>query len=197
MAGKPLPNTEEDGKAVKEPNGNYRPMAFGPIGRAWKQRVQYAGTYDDHWLNNVCPFLPADFQDEYYQAAPADQWIDYLQGGEEVELHNLTPQGHTSFHLPAMHVPVEFFRQNGERIEMECVIDTLLFEPDFGRFTMSSRCALPLKKNIHEMHLAVVGKKPRRWYEEEGLVAPRTSGKRRFKSLAELVKAGKSQTLGG
>ena len=148
-------------------------MAFGPVGRAWKQRIQYAGTYDDHWLNNVCPFLPADFRDEYYQAAPADQWIDYPQGGEEVELHNLTPQGYAGFHLPEMQVPVEFFRQNGERIEMEGVIDTLLFELDLGRFTMSARCALPLKKNIHEMRLAVVGRKPRRWYEDEGLVARR------------------------
>jgi hypothetical protein len=189
IEGKPLPNTEEDGGPIRAPNGDYSPMAFGPIGRAWKQRIQYAGTYDKHWLDNVCPFLPDDFRDEYYQAAPADQWIDYPKGGEEVEMHNLAPQGYSRFTLPTTRVPVEFFRKDGERVEIESVVDTLLFEPDQGRFTMSARCALPLKKNIHEMHLAVVGKKPRRWYEEEGLVPRRAPEKRRYESLDALVKS--------
>jgi hypothetical protein len=33
-----------------------------------------AGTYDEHWLNETRPFLPADFDDQYFQAAP--QWLD-------------------------------------------------------------------------------------------------------------------------
>jgi len=51
-------------------------MTFGPIGRGWSERLKYAGTYDDDWLENVFPFLPA-----YYQAAPADQQLLYLKGG--------------------------------------------------------------------------------------------------------------------
>ncbi|MCK5013694.1 MAG: DUF2169 domain-containing protein [Candidatus Omnitrophica bacterium] len=58
-----MPNTEETGKPVTKPNGKYRPMAFGPFGRAWKQRIQYAGTYDQHWIDSVFPFLQADFKD--------------------------------------------------------------------------------------------------------------------------------------
>src|SRR5262249_17449886 len=136
--------------------GNYRPMAFGPIGRAWKQRVQYAGTYDQNWVDNVCPFLPSDFREEYYQAAPADQWIEYVQGGDTVELTNLTPQGTTAFVLPPLRVSVDFFRKTGKSILMPGAVDTLLLEPDLGRFTMSSRCTLPLKKNIHELQQAIV-----------------------------------------
>ncbi len=137
IEGKPLPNTEETGKRIARPDGDYRPMAFGPLGRGWKERIAYAGTYDKHWLDDVFPFLPADFRDEYYQASPADQWIDYPQGGEEVELVNLTSHGRTAFMLPAMAVPFEFFRNGGERIAMTGSIDTLLFEPEKGRFTMS------------------------------------------------------------
>ncbi len=187
--GKPLPNTEESGRVVTSPNNKYRPMALGPIGRAWQQRIQYGGTYDQNWLDNVFPFLPADFKEEYYQAGPSDQWVEYPQGGEEVELTHLTPGGSVAFKLPKMRVPVEFFRKNGEQVSMIGNNDTLLFEPDKERFTMSSRCTLPLKKNIHEMSQVVVGSKPRSWYEDEGLIAQRSSGKRRFTSLDELVKS--------
>ncbi len=151
LNGMPLPNTEETGKPIAKPDGKYRPMAFGPLGRAWQQRVKYAGTYDQNWIDNVFPFLPADFEDEYYQAAPEDQWMDYPKGGEVVELINLLPHGGTVFQLPARTVSCEFFYKNGDRTEMNSVIDTILFEPDLGHFMMSWRCTLPLRKNIHEL----------------------------------------------
>ena len=90
---RPLPKTEEPGKRIKKPDAKYNPMSFGPIGRSWPPRLTYAGTYDDDWLENVFPFLPANFDDTYYQSAPIDQQIEYLRGGEEVVLSNLTPQG--------------------------------------------------------------------------------------------------------
>src|SRR5579883_3232186 len=80
VEGKLLPNTEEIGKPVEKPDGKYRPMAFGPIGRSWEPRYKLAGTYDQKWLDDVCPFLPADFKDEYYQCAPEDQQLAYLKG---------------------------------------------------------------------------------------------------------------------
>jgi hypothetical protein len=97
----PLPNTQDLGKRIKKPHGKYSPIALGLIGRSWPPRLEYAGTYDNDWLENVFPFLPADFDDTYYQSSPTDQQIDYLRGGEEVFLSNLTPQGHTRFHISA------------------------------------------------------------------------------------------------
>ena len=73
--GKPLPNTEETGRPVTEPKASYRPMAFGAIARSWPPRLKYAGTYDQNWIDNVFPFLPADFDERYYQAAPEDQQV--------------------------------------------------------------------------------------------------------------------------
>src|SRR5262249_15379721 len=51
--GKPLPNTEELRHSVTNPRRDYRPMAFGPVGRAWQPRPRFAGTYDKDWLDNV------------------------------------------------------------------------------------------------------------------------------------------------
>ena len=73
--GSPLPNTQESDRAVSWVDGDYRPMSFGAIGRHWEPRYKYAGTYDQHWLDHVFPFLPADFDEQYYQAAPLDQQL--------------------------------------------------------------------------------------------------------------------------
>ena len=181
ITGKLLPNTEERGREVTDPRGKYRPMALGPIGRAWQPRVGFAGTYDKNWLDNVSPFLPADFKDEYYQAAPADQQIPFPKGGEEVALVNLTPEGRVSFRLPKLDMPIEFFMKEGPAQAKEGVIDTILTEPDLGRFSISWRAHLPLRRSIFEVSQVVVGRMPRGWYRAKEL------GKVYRRSLAEAI----------
>jgi hypothetical protein len=180
LDGKPMPNTEERGVKIANPTGKYRPMAFGPVGRAWPPRPKFAGSYDQHWLDNVSPFLPADFKEEYFQAAPADQQMDYPQGGEDVELLNLTPAGRTAFPLPALEMPVEFALRGGKRQETKPVIDTVVLEPDLGCFTLVWRAGLPLRRNIFEVTQVVVGKMTRGWYRA------RAAGKVYCRSVREL-----------
>lgn len=188
MNGKPLPNTEETGRRINNPKGNYRPMAFGPVGRTWEPRPKLAGTYDQHWLDHVFPFLPTDFKDEYYQSAPVDQQTDYLRGGEEVELTNLTPEGLTRFRIPNMHVPITILYRIGKPAEIMPVIDTLIIEPDNKRFLMTWRAALPLRRSIHEVREVIVGKPPREPDSDF-----RTDGKRQFETLEELAQWRRSQ----
>ncbi|HZN62449.1 MAG TPA: DUF2169 domain-containing protein, partial [Planctomycetota bacterium] len=164
ITGKLLPNTQEAGVEVTSPKGGYRPMAFGAIGRAWRTRAPLGGTYDQKWLDNVAPFLPADFKDEYYQSAPPDQQIPYPKGGEEVTLLNLTPDGQRRFRLPTLQVPVTFFPRTGEPVETAPVIDTILVEPDLARFSMTWRTLLPLKKDVFEIRQIVVGRMSNAWY---------------------------------
>ena len=59
--GAPLPNTGESGNEVTTFNGNYRPMSFGVMGRHWEPRAAYAGTYDQHWVDEVFPFYYRGF----------------------------------------------------------------------------------------------------------------------------------------
>ncbi|HJZ89868.1 MAG TPA: DUF2169 domain-containing protein [Gemmataceae bacterium] len=181
----PLPNTEETGQPVRKPNGTYRPMAFGPVGRAWQPRPKWAGTYDQKWKDETYPFLPADFDERYFQAAPDDQQTDYLAGGEEVELVNLTPAGRTAFRLPRLAPPVEVFPKAGGRTAVAAVVDTVVLEPDEGRFSLVLRGRYPLRRDLHEVRLVTVGEQPPGWHEERGLdgVAGR---KPRYKSLAVL-----------
>ena len=157
-AGMPLPNTEEIGDAVSCPDGSYKPMAFGPLGRSWQQRIKWAGTYNQKWRDDTFPFLPDDFDERYFQCAPEDQQMGYLNGGEEVVMINLTPQGRTTFRLPAnFWLPLLFFFRKGGVAEVSAVVDTVLLEPDAGRFVLVWRASFPLRRNIREVSQVILG----------------------------------------
>ena len=185
--GTPLANTEEVNKPIQAPNDNYQPMAFGAIGRGWESRLKHAGTYDQNWIDNTFPFLPADFNEAYFQSAPEDQQIPFPKGGEEVVLVNLTPEGRTAFTLPSIEMPVVFFRKKGEKYETQAVIDTIVIEPDKGVFSITWRATLPLKKNIFEISQVLAGKMSRGWWRAREL------GKTYYPSLAHLAKANKNE----
>jgi len=181
IEGKPLPNTEEIGRSVSSPDGKYHPMALGAIGRAWAPRPKYAGTYDQDWIDNTFPFLPADFDERYFQAASEDQQIDHPRGGEEVVLLNLTPAGRTSFKLPTIDVPVTFYYKNYEEKNTKANLDTIIIEPDLNRFMLVWRTHVPLKKNMFEMAQVVAGTMPRAWHRARML------GKTWYPSLEHLI----------
>lgn len=184
VLGTPAPQTEERTRPVERPDDDYRPMAFGPVGRGWPERSRYAGTYDQHWTDEVFPFLPDDFDERYYQSAPEDQQCDYLIGGETVQLVNLTPSGNLSFQIPSVEVPVVFFRTREDDVHTRAVADTLIIEPDEGIFSIVWRTHLPLIRNIFEVSQVLVGTKSRAWWRA------RTMGKTYYPSLAAATAAG-------
>ena len=178
----PMPNTEESNAPVTTPNGDYRPMSFGAIGRNFLARYPLAGTYDQNWQDNVFPFLPADFNPAYFQAAPEEQQVDKIAGGEPVILLNLTLDGRRDFQLPQVDVPVVFFRRKGGREEVKSAIDTVLIEPDMRRLSLVWRASLPVMRNIFEIKQVVAGKMPRAWWRSLD------TGKTYYASLGELAK---------
>lgn len=153
----PVPNTQEPGKNITSSRGKYKPMSFGPIGRSWPPRLGYAGTYDDQWLENEFPFLPADFDNRYFQFAPEDQQIPYPNGGEKIILMNLNAKGHTEFRLPSNHMPIQIYLKNCEVHNLQAVIDTIVFSPNEGVFNIVWRVSLPLKQNMFEILQVRIG----------------------------------------
>jgi len=183
-SGKALACTREMGKPADEPNQSYRPMAFGPLGRNFKERVKYAGTYDQEWMDRRAPFFPDDFDDRYFQAAPADQQMPYPQGGEVVVLENLSPRGRLIFPLPRLNVPVLFIPYRRAAFQRQAVIDTIVIEPELDRFTMTWRTSVPMDRSCFDLYQVVVGreiKEYRRTMRPEGLV--------HYQGLDEYIKA--------
>jgi hypothetical protein len=54
----------------------------------------------------VFPFLPKDFDERYYQAAPDDQQVALPKGPMEVVLSGFTADGVRQFMLPHFEAPV-------------------------------------------------------------------------------------------
>ncbi|RZL67844.1 MAG: DUF2169 domain-containing protein [Variovorax sp.] len=176
VEGTPLPATEALDRSVRSPDGDYRPMAFGPVGRGWQPRAAFAGTYDEDWLENHFPFLPPDFDARYYQSAPLDQQIPlehFNAGSTEVLLANLTPEGLTRFSIPQLVAPVHVFPKKGGREDLAATLDTVVIEPDLQRFSLTWRVARPLRHGLHEIAQVLVGKKgPAWWQQREQLAFP-------------------------
>ena len=63
------------------------------------------------------------------------------------------------------------FPKRGEREDLTARLDTIVFEPDAQRFTMSWRVARPLKRSMHELAQVLVGKKGREWWQQRERVA--------------------------
>ncbi|MEN0108403.1 MAG: DUF2169 domain-containing protein [Pseudomonas sp.] len=185
IVGMPMPTTEALNQPVDSPHGDFTPMALGPIARSWPPRIGYAGTYDEAWLADGFPFLPADFDTRYYQAAPADQQTDYLKGGEDVLLLCLTAQERAGFKVPRHHVPVTFFLTAGGHETLEAVIDTLLIDTDAGLVEVTWRISRPLKRGMFDIAEVLVGSKPRGWWRAREL------GKDYYPSLADVRRADK------
>ncbi|KQP22424.1 DUF2169 domain-containing protein [Pseudorhodoferax sp. Leaf267] len=181
--GDALPNTEEAGKPVDSPGAPYRPMSFGPIGRSWSPRLGYAGTYGQRWLDEQAPFYPDDFDTRYFLAAPPDQQMPFARGGEPVSLVNLTRSGRVDFALPRLHIPVLLVPHQGEDWQVEPVIDTVLIEPDLGRFMLTWRASVPMRRSAFDMREVVVGRAAGAHYRL------RRPSHRPRSSLADLVQA--------
>ena len=109
--GKPLPNLEDPGKLIHSWDTHPRPVGFGFYGRGWMPRLKYAGTYDQRYQNERAPLPPEDFSYEFYNGAHPDLQVEgFLRGDEEVELENLTPEGHLRFRLPQLRPTVTITR---------------------------------------------------------------------------------------
>ena len=97
----PLPNLEDPDALITAWNHRPKPVGFGFYGKGWQPRLGYLGTYDDKWRLERSPELPGDFDPLFYNGAHPDlQMPGYLEGGEPVELVNLSPEGQIAFNLP-------------------------------------------------------------------------------------------------
>lgn len=178
LTGQPLPNTEEVGQPVTSPYGSYRPMALGPIGRGWPERLRHAGTYDQTWIDTVFPFLPADFDERYFQMAPEDQQIAFPETGTPVALVNLTPSGRETFRLPDTALPIRIFRGGETCLDAAPRPDTLIFDPEAREFMLVWRVSVPMRRIITEFTEAWIGP------PTAGMQRAFRTGKRYVRSLA-------------
>jgi hypothetical protein len=149
LVGQRVPNIEDPRDSGLFWRRRPSPAGFGPIASDWMPRVRWAGTYGEKWEEERLPLLPEDFDDRFYLCAPEDQRAPQpLKGGEEVELHNLTPAGLLRFRLPRVALGFSTRFSTGERIRHRGVLHTVILEPDFPRVLMVWHTSLPCHPKV-------------------------------------------------
>lgn len=139
----PVPQIEDPKNPVAVFGKMYPPQGFGIITKAWKQRLELAGTYDDAWLETCWPDLPEDFDMSYWNGAHPDMQISYLNGDEEILLINLTPTGTFKFRLPGHKPILSGTCTNGRILPVAANLDTLIIEPDAMKVSLVWRAVIP------------------------------------------------------
>lgn len=144
-----LPNFEPVGRPLTTHDEAVPPVGFGPTAPSWPGRMarlhRHAATWDvAHWRERP---LPEEVDFAYFNAAPADQALKELTGGERIELENLHPrfarlvtslQGVT----PGARASVE----GGALRDVHLRCDTLVIDTDRGTATLVWRGNVPLSQ---------------------------------------------------
>ncbi|ATQ76020.1 hypothetical protein CR152_16855 [Massilia violaceinigra] len=169
LDGEPAPNLHALDDNISSPTGNYKPVALSAVARHWTPRTQYTGTYDKHWEEEICPFLPEDFDERYHQCAPEDQQIVYPKGGEDVILRNMMAgRPDVRFKLPRLdELQVRILRTDYSTDMLVPVVDTLFFETEKGSFSAVWRTSVPIRRRIQEFSALAVGPVDPAWWERK------------------------------
>ena len=154
--GQLLPCIEHPESRMTGCNDRPRPIGFGPVPRFAADRARFAGTYDQHWIDDVLPFLPADFDDRYYLGAPADQQLESLAEGTVFGCVNMSETGRFRVQLPALSVPVRFMFDDRVR-DAAVGADTLILEPHKRRIVLLGRTGVALPRKFTRLREIRIG----------------------------------------
>jgi len=139
--GQPLPNLEDPRALIASVSDRPLPAGFGPIARHWRPRRDFGGTYDEAWQQTRAPLWPKDVDPRIMcAAAPGLVARPLLEGGEEVRLAGVHPDGPIGFRLPSVVVQAKLEGRHGrQRYRMR--LDAVWLRPDEGCFTLIWRTA--------------------------------------------------------
>jgi len=138
----PLPNVENPARLIRSVEDRPTPVHFGPVPADDPARLTLLGTYDQHWIDNVSPLKPEDFNPLYHCDAPHDQRFDtFFEGGEQFEIAGMS-RGETVVRgeLPRLTARC-FFKsvKDSALFETNMRCDTVTLFPNVQKVTLTFR----------------------------------------------------------
>ncbi|MEW5723552.1 MAG: DUF2169 domain-containing protein [Thermodesulfobacteriota bacterium] len=141
---RPLPNVEDPAHLIASPHDRPRPTGLAPLDMMWPQRAKKTGTYDDKWLKERWPWFPDDMNYEFFNVAPADQFLPgFFTGDETIEIRGMHPDLPViTSHLPPLIIRCFVTKRKSldpsrrdetEFVEAKTHIDTLWLFPEVLR----------------------------------------------------------------
>lgn len=148
IEGLALPNLEDPRELINSPRIRPAPAGFGFTAPSWLPRRLFAGTYDDRWMNERRPYLPADFDDRFFSAAATGLLATpHLRGGEPVEIVGATRSGPLLFALPTARLAVRVVL-SAHPTDHVPVLDTVVVEPDRPRVLLTWKVSVPCHRQF-------------------------------------------------
>jgi hypothetical protein len=156
----PAPNIEHVDALVSSPSDRPAPGGMGVISRDWSPRLEFAGTYDAHWQEEVFPLLPDDFDMRFNQSADPAQWLAPPRGGEQVVCSGLHPEGAFAFCLPdpVLHVAFFYGRKPCHRAHMH--LETVLLDAEQARVELTWKAAADVHGDPFDLEETMISREP-------------------------------------
>ena len=153
-----LPNIEDPSGPLQRFGQVVAPAGVGFVSPDWQPRAAFAGTYDERWMKERMPLLPADFDRRFFNAAsPGLVAPGYLTGDEPVLVDNASPGGRLWFRLPGLRPPGCRVEQVGRRdVRPEMRLDTVVVDADAGQVLLLFRGHVLLADGPHSVRTIVV-----------------------------------------
>jgi uncharacterized protein YjbI with pentapeptide repeats len=158
-----LPCLEDPDHLITSPGDAPSPMSFGAVPMLWRERWSRLGSYGGDWLKTRWPYFPDDFDWAFFQAAPAAQQLDRLEGDEPFEIVGMHPE-HPKLKgsLPGL-APRCFAQKTtesgGELVEILLRLDTVTIDADEMKLNLVWRGLLEVRDDeaseIAELFLIV------------------------------------------
>jgi hypothetical protein len=146
MNGVPLPNLEDPASLINSIYHQPAPACFAVSAPHWLPRSGFVGTYDEPWRAQRAPYLPTDFDKQFYNMAHPDLVCSgFLTGGEPVEITHMHPRGKLKFDVPHVMLSADV-TMAGDRLKPTFNLETLLIEPNQLQLSMLWRAAVPCDK---------------------------------------------------
>jgi hypothetical protein len=135
---------------IVDPKDVHAPAGFGPISRALRQRKVLRGNVSLATLDESIIELPADFDWNYYQAAPPDQQLASLLGNEWIVLEGMHPTlPRIASRLPTVRPIATIFGFNPAKPDtaraVQARIDMLRVDADSLTCSVVARAVVPIE----------------------------------------------------
>lgn len=125
--------------------GGVNPPGFAPISSFWPARRRLLGTVPRRQLEAPVGEIPDELDWNYFQAAPFDQRVDFLQGDEWIVLEGLHPEhAVVRTRLPGAKAGARVTTRDGIELPLKLRADTLAIHGDAERCTVTWRGNFPV-----------------------------------------------------
>lgn len=153
MEGLALPNIEDPRELIVDISDAPKPAGFGVIAPHWLPRANYRGTFDANWQQQRAPFLPLDYDKRFQNTAHSDLiYPGFLQGGEEVKISNMNPQGDIRFLLPHINIKGQI-NVAGQKHPLKFNMETLIIETSTRQIQMVWKSAYICNNNFQKIRM--------------------------------------------